>query len=762
MNFRFLNIILFLLFSVSIFAQKGTVRGNVYDKDTGEPIAFGNVVLSGTTIGTNTDIEGFFNISGLDEGSYVLVASYLGYDSVAVDIKIKSGSIIYESMYLSESGIDLGIVNVSAKKEQARSDVKISTLSVTPAQIKSLPSAGGEADIAQYLSVLPGVIFTGDQGGQLYIRGGSPIQNKILLDGMTIYNPFHSIGFFSVFETEIIRNVDVLTGGFNAEYGGRISAVIDIDTREGDKKKFGGIVSASPFQGKVLLEGPIKKLNEAGGGSISYILTGKHSYINETSPILYEYAVTDSIGSLPFSFTDLYGKVSFLSGNGSKLDLFGFNFDDRVNFGGVADLNWISTGGGANFTLIPSGSNITIDGTAAFSSYDISLLEQDGRPRSSSISGFNVGLNFNTFGANSEFKYGFEVNGFSTDFQFVNFLDATIRQESFTTELAGFLKWKQKWGRLIFEPSIRAQYYASLPDFSLEPRLGIKFNATDNLRFKFAGGLYSQNLISSVNERDVVNLFVGFLSGPEEDILQPGGAPNETTESKLQLSRHAVAGVEIDLTESIELNVEPYYKEFNQLVNINRNKELETDPNYAAETGEAYGIDFLLNYNSKDVFVWLAYSLGFVNRYDGEQIYPTIFDRRHNLNALTTYTFGANKDWEASVRWNFGTGFPFTLTQGFYSFLEFEDGINTDVIETNPDLGVLFSEDRNSGRLPTYHRLDASVKKTIEFSKRAKLEITGSVTNLYNRQNIFFFDRVTFDRVDQLPILPSIGLSFHF
>ncbi len=761
MNIRYIVVFAFLLIANALLAQKGTVRGNVYDKDTGEPIAFGNVVLSGTTVGTNTDIDGFFNISGLDQGNYTIVASYLGYDSVAIDVKVLPGDIIYKSFYLSESGIDLGIVNVSAKKETARSDVKISTLTVTPAQIKSLPSTGGEADIAQYLSVLPGVIFTGDQGGQLYIRGGSPIQNKVLLDGMTIYNPFHSIGFFSVFETEIIRNVDVLTGGFNAEYGGRISAVIDIKTREGDKKKFGGIVSASPFQGKVLLEGPIKPLKESGGGSISYILTGKHSYIDETSRVLYEYATADSVGSLPFSYTDFYGKVSMLSGNGSKLNLFGFNFDDRVNYGGVADLNWNATGGGANFTLIPAGSNITIDGIAAFSSYDISLLEADSRPRSSSINGFNVGLNFNTFGSNSEFKYGFEVNGFSTNFEFVNFLDATIKQESFTTEIAGYLKWKQKWGKLIFEPSIRAQYYASLPDFSIEPRIGIKYNATDFLRFKVAGGLYSQNLISSVNERDVVNLFVGFLSGPEEDILKPG-ADFETTDSKLQLSRHAVAGVEIDLSDKLELNVEPYFKQFNQLVNINRNKLIATDPNYAAEEGEAYGIDFLLNYNSKDLFLWFAYSLGYVNRDDGEQVYPTIFDRRHNLNVLATYTFGANADWEASVRWNYGTGFPFTLTQGFYSFYDFKDGIDVDYISENPELGVLYSDERNSGRLPEYHRMDMSVKKRIEFSKRSKLEITASITNVYDRNNIFFFDRESYDRVDQLPILPSLGASFHF
>jgi len=749
----------FVFLTSGLIAQTGSIRGNIYDKDTGEPIIYGNVILEGTDFGANTDLDGFFSFGNIPAGNYNLVATYLGYDSVAVQISLLEKAIVYKSIYMNSEGIDLSTVNVSARREQNRSDVKVSAISVNPSQIKSLPSAGGEPDIAQYLSVLPGVIFTGDQGGQLYIRGGSPIQNKILLDGMTIYNPFHSIGFFSVFETEIIRNVDVLTGGFNAEYGGRVSAVVDIKTREGNKKRFGGIVSTNPFQSKLLVEGPISKLKETGGGSTSFILTGKHSYIDQTSKVLYDYAAPDSLG-LPYGFTDLYGKLSFVSGNGSKLNLFGFNFLDNVNYGGVADLNWNSSGGGANFTLIPSASNITIDGIVAFSNYNITLDEGDDRPRESSIDGFNAGLNFTSFGANNEVKYGFEINGFSTNFEFVNFLDATIGQESFTTELGAYVKYKQKIGGLILEPSIRMQYYASLSDFSIEPRLGVKYNATDRLRFKFGGGLYSQNLISSVNERDVVNLFVGFLSGPEEDVFKPG--TTELTDHNLQKAIHGVAGVEIDLNDNLELNVEPYYKKYTQLLNVNRNKRSANDPDYASETGDAYGIDFLVRYQNKDLFVWTTYSLGYVNRDDGEQVYPTIFDRRHNMNFLTTYAFGAEKDWEASVRFNFGTGFPFTLTQGFHSDYNLQDGITSDFLTGSGELGILFSEDRNSGRLPSYHRLDLSLKKTITFSKYTKLEATASITNVYNRNNIFFFDRVSYERVDQLPILPSIGLVFSF
>ncbi len=762
------------LFSVSLLAQKGgTIRGNVYDKDTGEPIIFGTVLLLGTTIGANTDEDGFYSIGNVPAGKYTLVGTYIGYDSVAVAINVVDGGIVNQRLMMKENAVQLGTVELSARREKARSDVQVSKVTVTANQIKSLPGTGGQADIAQYLPVLPGIISTGDQGGQIYIRGGSPIQNRILLDGMTIFNPFHSIGFFSVFETETIKTVDVLTAGFNAEYGGRVSAVIDLKTREGNKTRLAGLVSANPFQAKTVLEGPIKKFKE-GGGSTSFLLTAKHSYINETSPMLYSYAVDTSfykfnndtavggedLQRLPFNFTDLYGKLSFVSANGSKLNLFGFNFNDNVDYIGVASLGWNTAGGGANFTLIPPNSNLVIGGTAAYSKYDIELQEAEGTPRTSSISNYNVLLDFTYYGLNNEVKYGFEVNGMDTDFQFRNFIGNTIRQKSFTTELAGFVKLKYRVGGWVIEPSLRMQFYPSQSASNLEPRFGAKYNVSDNFRLKMAGGRYSQNLISSVNELDVVNLFVGFLTGPEERVTLPNSS--EPAPHRLQKAWHAVFGTEIDLTKKLELNVEPYYKNFTQLIQINRNKLNATDPNFVTETGEAYGIDFTLRYETRKFYFWGTYSHAYVDRDDGEQVYPTVFDRRHNMNLLVTYKFGASNDWEAAVRWNLGSGFPFTQTQGFYNNFSFQDGLDSDPLTGNGDLGVVLDKKRNGGRLPYYHRLDISLKRVITFNKHSSLEAVASATNLYNRDNIFYFDRVRNQRVNQLPIMPSIGLTFNF
>jgi len=558
MKFRFFTIPMllgmFLFFANHAVGQTGTVRGNIFDKDSGEPIISGTVRLAGTDIGTTTDLDGFFALGSVPVGDYRLVVTYIGYDSLSVPILVKKNTINYQRLELTEGGVALSEVTVSGEREEARTEVKVSAVRITTRDIKALPSTGGEPDIAQYLSVLPGVVFSGDQGGQLYIRGGSPVQNKILLDGLTIYKPFHSIGFFSVFETEAIRSVDVYTGGFNAEYGGRISAIVDIKTREGNKKRWGGTASASPFMGKVLVEGPLKKMSEDSGNSISFLGTAKHSYLDQTSQAFYEYAVQDSSGSLPFSFTDVYGKMSFVFGGGSKMNLFGFNYTDRVEYQNLATLNWNTTGGGANFRLVPPASNLIIDGIVGGSKYDITLDEDIDKPRRSSITSYTAGFNFTYFGKDNEVKYGFKFTGLNTDFQFTNLFNRKFVQKDFASEIAAYVKYKHVLGKVVIEPSVRFQYYPSIPDFEFEPRFGLKYNATDFLRFKMAGGLYSQNLLTSVNERDIVNLFVGFLSGPDENLYKPGST-TEDVDHRLQKAAHAVIGAEVDVTKKIQVNV---------------------------------------------------------------------------------------------------------------------------------------------------------------------------------------------------------------
>jgi len=772
--FKISIISFFIIFfsNKTIQAQYGTIKGFVYEKETGEPIIFTNVFLKKTSIGGTTDVNGYFVISKIPPGNYTLMLTYLGYDSLVMPVTIKSNEVITKKLILTKAAYNLGVVSISAEREEARQETKTSVTKVTPKQLKQIPSIGGQADLAQYLQVIPGVVFTGDQGGQLYIRGGSPIQNKVLLDGMVIYNPFHSIGLFSVFETDIIRNADVYTGGFGAEYGDRISSVMDITTRDGSKKRLGGKFSSSTFGAGILLEGPLNKEKENNSNSTSFILSAKNSYLAQSSKIFYKYI--DSAG-LPFNFNDLYAKLSFNGANGSKLNLFGFHFNDNVkNYQALADFNWKTSGIGANFVIVPGNSSVLMDGVVAYSNYLITMLDKDALPKQSEINGFNMGLNFTYFLGKDQFQYGIEMQGFKTDYTFYNAVKRELRQSESTTEIAGYFKYKSSVGKFLFEPSIRFQYYASLSEMSIEPRYAMKFLASDKIRLKFAGGIYSQNLIDAKSDRDVVNLFYGFLSGPEN---LPEKFKGEVVSSKLQKAQHAIIGIEYDVLNHLTINLEGYFKNFSQLSNINRNKifddiepynnksSINYKPDYLRkdfiiEKGNAYGIDYSMKYDYKRIYLWAVYSLGYVNRTDEFEDYVPHYDRRHNVNLLLSYIIGAKLDWEFNVRWNYGSGFPFTETTGNYEKITFSD-INQNITTSNGQIGTLYGN-LNTRRLPEYHRLDFTLKKKFEIAKNSTLETNVSVTNAYNRENLFYFNTLRNERVNQLPFMPSFGLSLTF
>ena len=700
-------------------------------------------------------MNGFFSLTKLPPGTYTLQVSSVGYDSLLMEITLKANEKRTEKIALKEKVTELQTVDVRSNKVDKAVVVNTGVTKVSARDIKIMPSFGGEADIAQYLQTIPGVVFTGDQGGQLYIRGGTPVQTLTLLDGMIIYNPFHSIGLFSVFDTDILRNIDVYSGGFGAEYGGRTSAVMDVTTRDGNKKRFAGVASASPFASKLLLEGPLIR-QRSNGVSASYLMSARTSYLNKTAPELYKYA---NNGNLPYSFTDFYGKTTLSSTSGNRASVFGFHFADKANLGNNVDFNWKSNGVGFNLIAIPGRSSTVMEAQFAFSNYRVEQRDPLGLDRFSEINGFNLNLEFSNFNKRNELKYGLSMIGNATDYSTYTLLGSNFQDQQNNTELAGFIKYRFVSDRLVIEPGMRLHFYASVSQISPEPRVGVKYNVTDRIRLKASGGWFSQNFISTRSDRDVVNLFNGFLSSP--DRLED--ASGKRIQNNLQKARHLITGVEFDLSEELQFNIEPYVKDFTQLVNINRERiDPNKDPVYVVETGVARGLDFLMQYESKRLKGQATYSLAKVDRTYGSFTYPTNFDRRHNINLMGTYRFGKTEGWEASLRWNYGSGFPFTPTSGFYEYLNpGQLGIDFNYLTANGELGILYGE-LNSARLTPYHRLDASLQRTYKYSENTSLEVTASVTNVYNRKNIFYFDRVTSQRVDQLPILPSLGLTLRF
>lgn len=769
---RYAGVLAWLLMPVLCLGQ-ATVKGFLRDQANGEPVMYASVGLAGTSFGVMSDMDGFYSLSRIPEGSYRLVISSMEFETVSEDVSLTNGRIVTRNFLLESKVVALGSAEVRADWQEQQTKVNMSIETIRPADLKKIPSFGGQPDLVQALQVLPGFISTGDQGGQLYIRGGSPIQNKVLLDGMIVYNAFHSIGLFSVFDSDVIANADIYTGGFSAKFGGRISSVMDIKTRDGNKQKIQGKIGASPFGAKLTLEGPLKKLGDNGAG-ISYILSLKHSYLEQTSKLFYDYVNRDGKG-LPFNYTDAYAKVSVGSGNGSKLSLFGFNFRDQVSYQALSDLSWKNFGGGGNFTIVPSGSAILMNGHFAASDYEIKLQEEGVDDRFSQVNGFNFGLDFKYVLGEDDVQYGLEVVGMRTDFQTFNPLGVRVGQTENTTEFAGYVDYRINRGKLIVNPSMRMQYYSSLARFRPEPRLGLKFKATERLRLKAAMGMYSQNVISSNSDRDVVNLFYGFLSGPEnlQNTLLRSDNTVQEIEHSLQTAEHLIGGFEYDLTERLNLNVEGYFKNFSQLTNPNRNKLYADNAanadvpevlrkDFIVETGRAFGVDVVLKYEEKFTYVWLVYGLGNVDRWDGFRWYDPVFDRRHNINVVISQGLGKEGLWELSSRWNMGTGLPFTQTQGYYQPPNVTDGIATDyVVSNSTELGIQFAG-LNEGRLPAYHRLDMSIRREFKFENSSTLEFSVGVTNLYSRDNVFYINRVTGERVDQLPFLPSVSLDFKF
>ena len=758
---KYILLVSIFLSGILAVAQNAVIKGFTYDESTGESLPYCTIQLMGTSFGALSDVSGAFLINKIPAGTYTVKVSLLGYVDLFDTVEVSSNTTLTKRYSISPNSQTLDAVQIVGENTRKEQETRTSVISVTPKDMGKMPAIGGQPDFAQYLQVLPGIISTGDQGGQLYVRGGTPVQNMLLMDGVILYNPFHSIGIFSVFDMDIMSSADVYTGGFGAEFGGRISSVMDIKTRDGNKKRLAGKVDLNNIGGQLLLEGPLLKLKEDRKTSISFILSGKGSFLDKSSKAFYPYV--DNPDGLPYSFWDLYGKLTLATKNGTRWNIFGFNYDDRVKYSSVANYGWDNWGIGSNFLIVPGDAPTTIEGSLAYSKYTSELQDVNFDPRKSSMDGFTFNLGFNYYLGKSLLKVGIDVVGYNTYYEYYTIYHAQRKIEDHTTDMSLFVKYKYNFrNKLLIEPGFRLQYYYSLGEVSPEPRLALKYNILPNLRLKLAAGMYSQNLVSIISDRDVVSLFNGFLSSPLESDLLPNTLINDDKEVKgrLQKSQHAILGLEYDPINPLSINIEGYFKNFSQLISANRYKMVESDNEFIWEKGQAYGGDISVKYEQKGVYIWFVYSLGWVKRNDGKVNYFPHFDRRHNINLVASYSFGKRRSWEINCRWNFGTGFPFTQTQAYYPHYD-PTYINDDYVSANEDVFFLLAG-LNEARLPSYHRLDLGAKKKFFLGPRHSLELYFSMTNIYNYKNVFYVNRTTNDVVYQLPFLYYFGMTWRF
>ncbi len=776
----------FLMLPLAVFGQNNIIRGNVLD-DAGEPVIGATVAILELGIGANTNNDGIFSIAKVPDGEHELRVTYIGMDTSYVRAIVEGGKTVSTSIKIRESSTQVATVEINDQRlgKIQKREIEIGVTRISAKQINLMPSLG-TPDLAQYLQVLPGVINTGDQGGQLYIRGGTPIMNMTYLDGMIVYSPFHSIGLFSTFDTDYIRGVDVYSAAMPAKYGGRVSSVMDIRTKMPEVRGIRGKVNINPISTGVLIEGPLGKNNPDKAGGNGFLLSARNSFLDKSSPVVYPFVeneLSDSVDGLPYSFTDIYGKMAFSDGLNSA-EFFGFVNTDDVKYEFPANIGWNQWGAGAKFRLLPPSSNVIFSGNFAYSSFKSALnTTTETFPRESGISGFNGGLRF-TYLLNSinELNFGLTFLGFATDYTFTNSFGLITDLQFNNTEAAFDISYKKVFrkiysGRndsikdlLVIEPGVRLHYYNDHGYLSPEPRLRAKANF-NRVSLTAGTGFYSQNLISANSDRDVVNLFNGYLAAPEY-------VPNSLKDHTLQTAFHLLAGAEIEIFPNTMTRIEGWYKDFTQLTNTNRDKVFPSEPDFIYERGKAKGVDFIMRYETKKVYAYGTYGLARVTRNDGIREYNPVFDRRHNVNLVFAYFTGDlytedqlsagrpkfhEKKWDFSARWSMGSGFPFTQTQGFFEKIDFlQNGSQTNYVNQNGNLGILYAEEVNGGRLPYYHRLDLSVKRRWQFNNKALLEGSFSVINLYNRRNVFYFDRIRFAAIHQLPIIPSLGLTLKF
>ncbi len=784
---KYLALLLLLLSGVlSLSAQNSIIRGTVLD-EKGEPVIGANVVILAQGTGASTNVDGIFSIPKLPEGDHTLRVTYIGMDTIYVNSKVGKNVATSVSIKMIESSTQLDVVEINDQKigKIQKRSIEVGVTRITSKQINLMPSLG-TPDLAQYLQVLPGVVSTGDQGGQVYIRGGTPIMNMTLLDGMIVYSPFHSMGIFSIFDPDYIKSVDVYSAAFPAQYGGRVSSVMDIRTKMPELRGIRGKVNINPISTGLMIEGPFSRKNIDRPGGNSFLLSARRSYLNRSSPVVYPWIkneLSDSVKGLPYSFTDIYGKIAFSDGL-NTVDLFGFYNADDVNYQFPANIGWNQFGSGARFRLLPPQSNVIFTGNFAYSSFKSGLnAASENFERSSSINGFNGGLRF-TYLLNSinELNFGLTFLGFHTDYRFSNSFGNLTAIEFNNTEAAADISYKKVFRKIytdrndsikdlvVLEPGLRLHYYNDHGHVSPEPRLRAKFNF-NRVSITAATGLYSQNLISANSDRDVVNVFNGFLAAPEY-------VPNAIKSHTLQTASHFLLGAEVELFRNMSTRIEGWYKNFTQLTNTNRDKIFPTDPDFIFEKGKARGVDLTLRYETKKLYAYATYGLAKVDRNDLKRVYPPVFDRRHNTNVVLAYFTGelykegslmnerpkfTEKKWDLSMRWSLGSGFPFTQTQGFFEKIDFQgNGAQTNYANQNGTLGILYADSINAGRLPYYHRLDVAVKRRWQFANKCMLEANFTLINLYNRKNVFYFDRIKFAVVHQLPIIPSLGLTLKF
>ncbi len=750
--------------------KKHTISGYIKELGSKESLPTVSIYVPKLKVGTTTNDYGFFSLT-IPKGSHEILISYIGYKTIKKEINLNSN--IELNIDIEPSLESLDEVIIEANKGINESEVtQMSVVSIKPSEIKELPAILGEKDAFKVLQLMPGIQGGTEGTSGFYVRGGTPDQNLIILDEATVYNANHLFGIFSVFNGDAIKSIETFKGGFPARFGGRLSSVLKIDMKNGNKERFTGKFNIGLISSSLLLEGPIKK------GKTSFIFSGRRTYID--------------ILSLPFQpkdektgyyFTDFNFKIHHIFNEKNKLYWSNFygkdNFYSNLNYG--SDENDKNRLGWSNITSTlrwnhQFSNKFFANTSLIFSSYifDVSIAEEYQNETynfevNSGIADYGLKVDFNyypstkhsiRFGVNSTY-HKFRPKQSKIEETGQNTISTNQKIESIESAIYLEDDWKIS-NTVSLSPGIRFSHfkYKSLDYNRPEPRLALSWNLKPDLAIKSS---YSK-----------MNQYVHLLSNSGI------GLPTDlwvtsTDKVKPQVSEQVALGVAKDFLDiGYSLTVESYYKKMDNVIsykegasfldldNLESGEEIDWEKNITSGKGWAYGMEVLFRKKIGKLTGWMGYTLSWSERQfdlinQGKKFFAR-YDRRHDISLVGIYK--PSKKITLSGTWVLSSGNNFNLPDkvALSNTSNFPVPINSGTTST-------FNTERNNFRGETYHKLDLAIQFHKTFSETRKRTWGFSIYNTYNRKNPFYYyfrDNGTFKKVSIMQIIPSFNYTYQF
>lgn len=749
--------VLLATFASPALAQTGGIRGWVRSVIDEEGIPGATVEVSGQRALTNA--AGRFEFAALPVGRAELRISAFGYRQRSVDVEVRDGEVTTVSITLDPAPTELPTVRTEAQRalerERFEESPSVGRFSIAGNTLSEVPGIG-EADVLRVVQLLPGVLARNDFDAGYNVRGGESDQNLILLDGIPVYNPFHLGGLFGTFIDDAVERADLQAGAFGAAYGGRLSSVLDVDSREEARSGVHGSAGVSLLASTLTLGGA------PGDGNTSWNVAARRTYAD-----LLAHRVTDY--GFPYYFQDAQGHVTRVLENGGTIGMTAYigkdvldgtfaGTEDSTNIGGGDVLfDWGNALVGATLSLPIRrlfGDSATFEQRASVSRFATTLDLGDGALRfENRVLDFRLGGALTRHGDRHTPSLGYEVARYDVQYDIISEqLTAQLFElEQQPTSVAVFAQdlWRVT-PNLLAQVGVRAEQVEQASWTGISPRASLKYFVTPDLAVTAAGGRYAQ-WMHAIRDEDLPLRIFDFWVSADEHI-------------PVSLATHGLLGAEWWTSDTRFVRLEAFLKEYDRLLE----PDPEDDPiargdEFRDVEGRSYGFDLLVRQlDAGALSGWLAYTFTINERIKDGAEYDPAQDRRHNLNLVATYRMPGN--YVLSGRFGFGTGTPYTPIEGQLVRRVYDpvrQAWGGDGAERQADA---VGGGRNIERYPSYHRLDLAISRTY-VKERVTLTPFLQIVNAYNRRNVWIYkfdyedNPPTSEAISQFPILPTIGLT---